>query len=147
MAPGGSGISVRAGPEVSPTVLAYVGDAVWELFVRPSLWPRTGITTAHDLHRAALRCVSARGQSRLVQELAHHLTPEEQDLVRRGRNVRPHHAVHSSETGQYRHSTGFETLLGHAYLTGRSERLDELLHMALEIVNEGCGDRREGSDG
>ncbi|MGB4337201.1 MAG: ribonuclease III domain-containing protein, partial [Bacillota bacterium] len=149
MAPGGSVyLSDEQVREVSPTVLAYVGDAVWELFVRTQLVAAArGITTAHDLHRAALRCVSARGQSRLVQELAHHLTPEEQDLVRRGRNVRPHHAVHSSETGQYRHSTGFETLLGHAYLTGRSERLDELLHMALEIVNEGCGDRREGSDG
>lgn len=138
--------------EVSPTVLAYVGDAVWELFVRTQLIVDTGgLARARDLHAAALGSVNAKAQARLLVGLAGSLSTEEHDIIRRGRNVRPHHAIRSSDPGQYRQSTGFEALLGYAYLTGRTERLDELLHMAMAALREldgngGVGET-EGRDG
>ncbi len=132
--------------EVSPTVLAYVGDAVWELFVRTQLTVDSrGIARARDLHVAASGSVNAKAQAGLVRRLAEKLSPEENDIIRRGRNVRPRHAVRSSDPVQYRQSTGFEALLGYTYLTGRTSRLDELLHMAMEASRQGNG--WEGADG
>lgn len=133
--------------EVSPTVLAYVGDAVWELFVRTQLTVTArGIARARDLHAAALGSVNAKAQASLLQRLAGSFSPEESDIIRRGRNVRPRHVVRSSDPGQYRQSTGFEALLGYAYLTGRTNRLDELLHMAMAASRQNGSESAGGTE-
>jgi ribonuclease III family protein len=109
-----------------PLTLAYVGDAVYELFVRQRLL-ELGKVRVNDLHRSAVRYVRANGQARALAALMPSLTEQEQDVARRGRNAKSHSAPKGSDPAEYAASTAFETLVGFLYLSGRSERLSELL--------------------
>lgn len=107
-----------------PLVLAYVGDAVYELFVRTKLVAHPA--KMHDLHKMAVKYVQASSQAQFVHDLEPKLTAEEREIVRRGRNAKggvPRHG----DVLEYRYSTGFEALIGYLYLAGRHERLVELL--------------------
>ncbi|MGI6132590.1 MAG: Mini-ribonuclease 3 [Bacillota bacterium] len=135
--PGGPGRSdERQAAEVSPLVLAYVGDAVWELFVRSRLVAERGADSrVNELHGLAKRAVNAESQSSMVHPLMEYLDDDERDVVRRGRNVRPGHVPRTSGPADYRYATGFEALLGFLYLTGRTERLGEVLAVAKRLVD------------
>jgi ribonuclease-3 family protein len=135
--PGGPGGSdERQAAEMSPLVLAYVGDAVWELYVRTQLVAERGTDArANELHSLAKRAVNAESQSAMVHALLECLDDEERDVVRRGRNVRPGHVPRTSGPVDYRHATGFEALLGFLHLTGRTKRLGEVLAVARRLVD------------
>ena len=135
--PGGPGRSdERQAAEMSPLVLAYVGDAVWELYVRTQLVAERGTDArANELHSLAKRAVNAESQSAMVHALLECLDDEERDVVRRGRNVRPGHVPRTSGPVDYRHATGFEALLGFLHLTGRTKRLGEVLAVARRLVD------------
>ena len=121
---------------MSPLVLAYVGDAVWELFVRSRLVAERGADSrVNELHGLAKRAVNAESQSSMVHPLMEYLDDDERDVVRRGRNVRPGHVPRTSGPADYRYATGFEALLGFLYLTGRTERLGEVLAVAKRLVD------------
>jgi len=121
---------------MSPLVLAYVGDAVWELYVRTQLVAERGTDArANELHSLAKRAVNAESQSAMVHALLECLDDEERDVVRRGRNVRPGHVPRTSGPVDYRHATGFEALLGFLHLTGRTKRLGEVLAVARRLVD------------
>ena len=111
---------------LSPLQLAYVGDSVHALLVRSYLI-RRGLLVK-DMHDAANRVVSAVSQYHAMQALLPLLTPEEEDIARRGRNAHPHHgAPKSASVGEYAGATGLEALLGYLFLTGQEERLHALL--------------------
>jgi ribonuclease-3 family protein len=111
----------------SPLILAYVGDAVFELWVRERLAGREpGKVT--DLHQAAVALVRAPAQAALLRRLAGLLTPEEEEIVRRARNAKSGPAPRGVPVQDYRHATAFEALLGYLYLNGRQERLEDLLN-------------------
>jgi ribonuclease-3 family protein len=114
-------------PELlSPLVLAYIGDAVFELYIRLRLSSR--YRTVHQLHEHAVRYVAAASQSEFLAVLQPHLTEKEALSMRRGRNAKgkvPRHV----DLAAYRRSTGFEALLGYLYLTGETERLQALLDL------------------
>lgn len=137
---GGPGRSdERQAAEMSPLVLAYVGDAVWELYVRSQLVAERGTDSrANELHGLAKRAVNAESQAAMVHALLEYLDDEERDVVRKGRNVRPGHAPRTSGPVDYRYATGFEALLGFLYLTGRTKRLGEVLACARRLV-DGAG--------
>lgn len=119
-------------PECLPVpVLAYVGDAVFELAVRCAL-VGAGYSRVGELHKEAVKRVSAAAQARALRRLLDRLTSEEEDVVRRGRNARPVHAPPRG-TGQadYRYSTALECLVGYLYLKGDRARLDEILGAVL----------------
>ncbi|NLJ74137.1 MAG: Mini-ribonuclease 3 [Firmicutes bacterium] len=110
--------------QLSPLVLAYVGDAVYELYIRTKLAALPG--KVNDLHRAAVEYVRAGSQAEIIHDWEPLLSESEKDVVRRGRNAKsgvPRHA----DAADYRYSTGFEALLGHLYLSGQEKRLLELL--------------------
>lgn len=110
---------------LSPLQLAYVGDSVHALLARTGLMEKNW--KVRDMHRAANLAVSAVSQARELQAILPLLTPEEGDIVRRGRNAHPHHAGPKSATaGEYAGATGLEALLGYLYLTGQTDRLAEL---------------------
>jgi ribonuclease-3 family protein len=109
-----------------PLSLAYVGDAVYELFVRQRLLT-LGHVRVNDLHKSAVRYVRANAQARALAALGPSLTEEEQDVARRGRNAKSHAAPKGSDAAEYAASTAFETLVGFLYLSGRAERLAEVL--------------------
>lgn len=116
-----------------PLTLAYVGDSVYELYVRHRLLER-GLIKVGDLHKAAVGYVRARAQARALAELHPKLTADEQDVVRRGRNAKSHGAPKSSDPAEYAASTAFETLVGFLYLAQREERLGEVLAAAARYV-------------
>ncbi|MCK9524852.1 MAG: ribonuclease III [Limnochordia bacterium] len=110
--------------ELSPLVLAYVGDAVYELYVRTKLAAYPG--KMHQLHRMAVKYVQASRQAEIIHEWEPDLSEDERDVVRRGRNAKGG-VSHRGDVIEYRYSTGMEALIGYLYLTGQEKRLDELL--------------------
>ena len=111
---------------LSPVVLAFMGDAVYSLYVREKLVLGTDFKTG-TLQKLSSRQVSARGQSELIERLLPALTEEEADIFRRGRNAKKSTRSKHASVGEYNRSTGFEALIGYLYLTGRHERIEELL--------------------
>lgn len=102
--------------------LAYIGDAVWELFVRNHLI-RKGMNV-HHMHSECIRKVNARAQASYIQDLAEELTPEEAELVRRGRNAHAHHPIPKNQNPEdYSMATAFEALIGYLHLTGNDKRI------------------------
>lgn len=109
--------------QLSPTLLAYIGDAVYELHVRTQLlMPPKRI---NDYHRAVVARVRAESQAELLQQLQEHLTPAEQEIVRRGRNASSR-APRKLSPAIYQQATGLEALIGYLFLTD-SPRLAVLL--------------------
>ncbi len=111
---------------LSPVVLAFVGDAVYSLYVREKLVLGTDFKTG-TLQKLSSQRVSAKGQSELTEKLLPRLTEEEADVFRRGRNARKATRSKHASVGEYNRSTGFEALVGYLYLTGKYARIEELL--------------------
>lgn len=121
---GGRVMSDREALALSPLHWAYIGDAVFELFVRHALL-QPGVPV-HEVHRRVVGWVSARGQEELWRRLDGLLTETEADVARRGRNAKSS-LPHKADPAAYRRSTALEALVGYLYLTGRYERICELL--------------------
>lgn len=111
---------------LNPVVLAFVGDAVYSLYVREKLVHETDYKTG-TLQKLSSQKVSARGQSELAEKILPLLTEEEAEIYRRGRNAHKSTRSKNASVGEYNRSTGFEALLGFLYLTGRFDRIEFLL--------------------
>jgi len=121
--------------ELPALVLAYVGDAVYELSVRSHL-VESGLVRVNRLHDEAVKYVHAGAQAKIVRELKGILTAEETAVMRRGRNAKSSHTPRSADVIDYRQSTAFECLIGYLYLKGDTPRLEEILTLALEMGSE-----------
>lgn len=115
----------------SPLTLAYIGDSIYDLVIRTIVVGR-GNTAAHRLHEKTVTAVRAPAQSRMYGVLEPHLTEEEASVMRRGRNAKSPSAAKNASITEYRRATGFEALMGWLYLTGRTDRLLELVKIGLE---------------
>ncbi|MGE5549298.1 MAG: Mini-ribonuclease 3 [Bacteroidota bacterium] len=124
--------SLSRAAELPPATLAYVGDAVFELYVRERLVRDEVHVTARSLHRRATALVRASSQAAIARALSDRLTPAEQDILRRGRNAHCGHVPAGAKVADYRLATGLESLVGFLYLSGQTERLRALLGEALE---------------
>lgn len=124
-----------------PLTLAYVGDAVWELYVRHHL-VACGFVKPHDLQKRSIHYVSARAQAHVLNQLLPKLTEAERDVVRRGRNAKSKTVPKNTAILEYRHSTGIEALVGHLYLTDQITRLAQLMTWVFEAV-ESKGDAND----
>jgi len=116
-------------------VLAYIGDAVFELLIREQLVAGGKHRTTRALHLRASRLVCAQAQARMARTLAAELTPEESAILKRGRNTHCGRVPPGAEVMEYRLATGFETLVGFLHLAGRDERIRALLATAFETVS------------
>lgn len=116
--------------QYSPLTLAYLGDCVYEMYVRETLVLRAN-TSNGKLHSMAKHYVSAAGQSRAVKWLRPLFTEEEEAVFRRGRNscAVPNK---NNDAGEYHAATGLEALFGYLYLTGNSKRLGEFVKLIFE---------------
>lgn len=121
--------------EYSPLALAFVGDGVLELLVRARL-ASTHRISAGALHREAVKMVSAKGQFDSLRFLEPHLTEEEKNLVRRGRNASKATVSKNATAQEYRASTGFEAMLGWLYVQNRTERIQELFEYIWQYYQE-----------
>ena len=121
--------------QLSPLVLAFVGDSVFDLFIRSRLAMKKN-ESAHKMHVRAIGYVKAAAQSRIVRELQDKLTEEEEIIFKRGRNAKSATVPKHADILDYRRATAFEAVLGYLYLLGRQERLTELLNMAAEVIEQ-----------
>ena len=115
--------------QLSPPALASVGDSVYDLMIRAGLCA-DGVSRAGRLHRKRVEQVNAQAQAGAARRLEPHLTAEEADVFRRGRNTRPGSIPPSASREDYQAATAFETLLGWLYLSGRYDRLRECFAIA-----------------
>lgn len=116
---------------MSPLIWAYVGDCVFELYIRTKLVDETNLKP-HKLHIESIKYVKAGAQAHFLNELSDYLTEEEQEIVRRARNTQNHHLPKNSNVQEYMYSTAFEGLIGYLYLTKQDERLKELLQKLVD---------------
>jgi len=124
-----------------PLVLAYIGDAVFELWVRLQL-VRAGSRRMAALHKEAVHWVNAGSQARILEVWQPVLTEAEKEIVRRGRNTKSS-VPKSAAVTDYRLSTGLEALVGYLFLAGETERLLELLTLAVEVDPSAAGDSKD----
>jgi ribonuclease-3 family protein len=122
--------------QFSPLVLAYIGDAVYELHVRTLLLSQ-GNAPVHKLHKQSIEFVKAKAQSDIIHRLMNILSEEEQDIVRRGRNAKSGTIPKNADVAEYKYATGFETLLGYLYVKGDYTRLLELLDLSVGRSRDG----------
>lgn len=125
----------RRAEDYSPLVLAYIGDAIYEIAVRTHL-VQTGSLPVHQLHLAATRFVQAKAQSDFVEILLPHLTETELRIFKRGRNAKSATVPKHADLTDYRRATGLEALVGFLYLSNQSKRLEELFSLLFHTAAE-----------
>ncbi len=119
-------VSADKARNISSVTLAFVGDAVYSLYVRQRLVLTTDYGTG-ELQKLSSSKVSAHGQSGLLEKLLPLLTEEETDIYKRGRNAKKPTKSKNASVVEYNRSTGLEAVLGFLYLTGRYSRITQLL--------------------
>ena len=112
--------------QMSPLIWAYVGDCVYELYIRTYLVDHTNLNP-HKLHIEAIQYVKAGNQAAYLKELYEDLNEEEKDIVRRGRNANNHHLPKNSNVQEYMYATAFEALIGYLYLNQNYKRVKQII--------------------
>ena len=110
---------------LSPLTLAFIGDTVFDMFVRERLICQAN-RPVNALHSQAIRLVKASAQSEAVDKIMPLLTSHEVTIFKRGRNAHTNHKAKNASEGDYHRATGLEALFGYLYLKGEIERLREL---------------------
>lgn len=122
-------------PELlNPLVLAYIGDAVYEVYVRMYI-SKKGAAKTNFLHKASISFVSARAQANILEKLEEKLDDEELNIVRRGRNANSNTIPKNASVADYKKATAFEALIGYLFLKGNIKRLEEIISFALKENN------------
>lgn len=124
-------------PEIntlSPLTLAFLGDSVYEMFIRTKILSG-GNRPANELHKIAVGYVKAKAQSNAAHKIFDMLTEEELTIYKRGRNTNIHTVPKNADMADYRHATALETLIGYLYLKGENERLLQLLNVAFDSLS------------
>lgn len=111
---------------LSPLTWAYIGDCVYELYIRTNLVNKTNLKP-HKLHIETIKYVKAKSQAKFLEKIQDQLTEEEKDIVRRGRNAESHHLPKNANVQEYKYATAFEAFIGYLYLTKKFNRLKEIL--------------------
>ncbi len=111
--------------------LAHIGDGVYELLCRSHLCA-SGKHTVGNLHRETVQMVKAPTQAKFAEKLLPHLTEEELSYYRRGKNAHVHAVPKGATPAEYAKATGLEALLGALYLSGQTDRINELFHIMIE---------------
>ena len=114
--------------QMSPLTWAYVGDCVYELYIRTKLVDTTKLKP-HELHIKSVKYLKAKAQAETLKKLETILTEEEKEIVRRGRNTQTHHIAKNASMQDYMYATAFEALIGYLYLTKQDDRLFEMMKM------------------
>ena len=118
-------------------VLAYIGDSLYDVYVRSRLISENGDLSAHRLHIESIRYVKAHGQSEAILAIEDKLTEKELAAYKRGRNTKSFTVPKNADVGEYRRATGFEALLGWLYVRRDTDRLSEIMEMAYNTIERG----------
>ena len=115
---------------LSPLTWAYVGDCIYELYIRTDLVNKTKLKP-HKLHIETIKYVKAKAQADILKRIEKNLTEKELEIVRRGRNAENHHLPKNADVTDYMYATAFEALIGYLYLTKQDKRLNEILNLCV----------------
>lgn len=121
--------------QYSPLVLAYVGDAVYELIIRTKVINR-GSMQVNKMHKKSASLVKAETQANLIRILEPFLTEKEHAVYKRGRNAKSATMAKHATMADYRRATGFEALMGYLFLSEQFNRMMELVGIGLEQMGE-----------
>ena len=116
---------------ISNLGLAHIGDGVFELLCRSYLCAKGGKNVG-NLHRDTINMVKATSQAKFIDKLLPHLTEEELAYYRRGKNSHVHAVPKSASPAEYAKATGLEALFGALYLSGQTDRLNDLFHIMMD---------------
>lgn len=128
--------------KIHPVALAFVGDAVYSLYVREKLVKEANESPG-VYQRAAGAAVSAKGQNALIEKVRDSFTEEEADIFRRARNAKKGTKAKSASVAEYNRSTGIEAVIGFLYLTENHARVREILEKIDVSVQDGRVERKE----
>ncbi len=131
-----SNISEGELARISPLTLAYLGDAVYESYIREYLIKKNIFLKINDLHKRAIKYVSATAQSRIIKTIEGILTDEEVLIFKRGRNHKKNTGAKNAGVVDYRHATGFEALIGYLFLKEDTRRLEFIIAKSIEVIEE-----------
>ena len=115
---------------LNPLIWAYMGDVVYESFIRENLIRSTNLKP-HKLHIETVKKVKAKAQAEILYSIEEELSEDEKEIVRRTRNTKNHHLPKNSNVREYMYATAFEGLIGYLYLTGKTKRLEEILRRCI----------------
>lgn len=118
--------------EASGMILAYLGDAVWELFVRRYVILK-GFNN-NKSNKVVKTLVNAKIQSRILNEILSDLSEKEREMVKRGKNANIKSFPSSCTVMEYRNATGFEALIGAFYELGELERIENIIKKAEKLI-------------
>ncbi|WP_125153902.1 Mini-ribonuclease 3 [Clostridium rectalis] len=121
---------------LNPLVLAFVGDAVYEVFVRTFLVSNNRERCVHKLHKNAVEFVKAHAQSEFMKNIQQYLNEKEVSIYKRGRNAKSGTVPKNANVQEYRMATGFEAVIGFLYLTEETERLNYIFKKIVEIYDK-----------
>lgn len=121
--------------QISPLKLAYVGDAIYESYVRVYILNKVK-GSVNQFHRLAVEYVKASAQAHIVKGLDTYLTEEEKAIIKRGRNQKSGTVPKNANVGEYRLATGFEALIGHLFLKDELERLEKIIAQGIRYLEE-----------
>ncbi|MTI67001.1 MAG: Mini-ribonuclease 3 [Firmicutes bacterium] len=124
-------LSEREVKMFSPLQLAYIGDAVYEVYVRKYLLLNTKVKV-NGLHKEAIKFVKAKAQANAVRVIKETLTEEEWRVVKRGRNAKSSTVPKNANINDYKYATGFEALIGYLHLTNKDVRIKELFDIIIK---------------
>jgi len=112
---------------LNPLQLAFVGDGVYEVFIRNYILNKNKELSTHKLHVEAIKYVKAHAQSEIIRRIESDLTEEEIYIYKRGRNTKSATVPKNADLAEYRAATGFEALVGYLYLINEIDRLNTIL--------------------
>lgn len=121
--------------EYNIKTLAYMGDAVYELYVREHL-VKNSREVASKLHQKTIKYVSAKAQEYIINNIYEILTEEEKEIYKRGRNANATTVPKNTDVVIYKKATGFEAVIGYLYFTQQNRRLKDIINHSIRIISE-----------
>lgn len=121
---------------LNPLVLAFIGDGIYEVFIRTYLVEKNRDMLVHRLHVKTISFVKAHAQSEFMKSIEAGLTEEELYFYKRGRNAKSGTVPKNADVQEYRAATGFEALIGYLYITEQNQRLNLIFNEILKLNGE-----------
>lgn len=118
---------------VSMQTLAFIGDAVYNVYIRCYLASNSNEKTG-KLHSSSIKFVSAKAQSKIIDMLMDKLNDQEISVYKRGRNTNINSVSKNADIVEYKKATGFEALIGFLYVNKNKERLDVIINLCIEYI-------------
>lgn len=125
--------SIMQARQLNPLVLAFIGDSIYEVFIRLYVINKNRDMSVHKLHLKVVSFVKAHAQSEFIKIIEQTLNDEEMAIFKRGRNAKSG-VPKNADVQEYRMATGFEAVVGYLYITEQTIRLNQILNQIILIT-------------